>query len=507
MATLFRVSRGGIRFRCGAWIRSVVLAVAFAAALLAGSAEMAHAQTSGMTASMDGRVTGVSATVNAATMAVVGATVITLAWDGVTMTTPVGRAVGAGAAVMAPVARQVVVSAIKTGAVTGAMAAVLATLTGDTYYDPNDKAIYTKGKASDSTKASYPASQSYGFHYGAQGAFAYTGSAQDACDGEAAWNMLNFPGRVYAGMSPGGIVGSSLRCNGTWQNAPDGPRAITLSAIAASGCQQGATLRSDGLCYPVGWVDPGKSPATDAEIEAAIPAAVWPQVFQAAGCPDKITSFTDFPDPSDPCAKIVLGGTPQTPTFPNGDKVTWPDKHERVTTTSGGQTVTQDRVTSRSAQLGVNTGADARANPVTVTPVETVNTTTNDGVNPPTTTTTTTTGNTTTADQDKPDEDTAAFNPPAGDLYQKKDKTFADVLGRFQTSIMAAPWMKAATGFFNVSIGAGSCPQWSVPASHWTPALDATPYFCGPVAMTLYQLGGVIVMAVAAWAAFRIAFL
>ncbi|WP_459190576.1 hypothetical protein [Ralstonia pseudosolanacearum] len=38
------------------------------------------------------------------------------------------------------------------------------------------------------------------------------------------------------------------------------------------------------------------------------------------------------------------------------------------------------------------------------------------------------------------------------------------------------------------------------------PRLDMTPYVCSSSMMTMYQLGGVVVLLVAAWAAFKIAF-
>lgn len=109
--------------------------------------------------------------------------------------------------------------------------------------------------------------------------------------------------------------------------------------------------------------------------------------------------------------------------------------------------------------------------------------------------------------QEAEPEPVASFSGPEGTLYEKKTKTFEDVLTKFKNTVSAAPWMVAAKGFFTVNIAGGTCPQWSVAASEWLPAMDAGPYVCSQTMITLYQLGGVIVLAVAAWAAFRIALL
>lgn len=58
-----------------------------------------------------------------------------------------------------------------------------------------------------------------------------------------------------------------------------------------------------------------------------------------------------------------------------------------------------------------------------------------------------------------------------------------------------------------MTISGGACPHWTVAASRWLPALDAGQFVCSDTMINLYRMGGVIVLIVAAWAAFRIAFL
>ncbi|UBM11686.1 hypothetical protein [Cupriavidus metallidurans] len=248
-------------------------------------------------------------------------------------------------------------------------------------------------------------------------------------------------------------------------------------------------------------------PSTDADLAtaAAAPAALA-KVWDAGGCPQKVTTFRDTLSADDPCAKIISDPRGQwTPvTVPNGGSISLPSTTQTVTDSTG--KVAQTVTTTPTAQVTPNTNqATMAASPVTVTPGSVVKTVTNNADGSQTTTTTTTASPSTSTDQ--PQDGTAAFNAGTQDLYTKKSRTWAQVLGDFQTAVKAAPWYQAATGFFNVSISGGACPHWTVPASKWTPALDAGVYVCSSSMMTLYQAGGIIVMIVAAWAAFRIAFL
>ncbi|EHP38865.1 hypothetical protein OR16_34708 [Cupriavidus basilensis OR16] len=130
----------------------------------------------------------------------------------------------------------------------------------------------------------------------------------------------------------------------------------------------------------------------------------------------------------------------------------------------------------------------------------------NDGTNTTTTTTTTTSPAQTKSDTPAPTT-TATFNGGDASLYTKKSKTFADVLGAFQTRVAAAPWYTASTGWFTVSVASGACPNWVVPKTDYTPSVPLGDIFCGSVALGIYSIAGLAVIVMAAWAAFRIAFL
>jgi hypothetical protein len=118
-------------------------------------------------------------------------------------------------------------------------------------------------------------------------------------------------------------------------------------------------------------------------------------------------------------------------------------------------------------------------------------------------TSTTTTSTTTSPDQTS-DEPTATFNGPDFKLYKPKGKTFVDVLNGFRTRVVAMPWYTTLTGFFNITVGGGACPHWVVPASKFTPALDASPYFCSSTMMTIYGFAGTVVLILAGVMAFKI---
>ncbi len=253
------------------------------------------------------------------------------------------------------------------------------------------------------------------------------------------------------------------------------------------------------------------APSTDVQLSTALQApAALAKVWDAGGCPQKITSYRDTVSADDPCAQIVgpQGGkgawTPVT--VPNGGVITLPTQTATSSTVGAdGKTTTTTTATTPKATVTPNTDAPTvAANPVLVQTGATVARTVNDGTNATTTTTTTTNPPGT---ENPPQDGSATFSAGDAKLYDKKSKTFTDVLTAFQAAINSAPWMQAAKGFFAVNIVGGSCPHWAVPASKWLPALDATPFVCSSVMLGLYQVGGVVVLAVAAWAAFRIAFL
>ena len=91
-------------------------------------------------------------------------------------------------------------------------------------------------------------------------------------------------------------------------------------------------------------------------------------------------------------------------------------------------------------------------------------------------------------------------------LYEKKTKTFGDVLNAFGNTIRASAIGVGVQGFFTVN-ASGSCPQWVVPQTDWTPSIALGPIFCSSSASLAYQIAGYAVLAAAAFAAFAIAFL
>lgn len=92
-----------------------------------------------------------------------------------------------------------------------------------------------------------------------------------------------------------------------------------------------------------------------------------------------------------------------------------------------------------------------------------------------------------------------------GDLYEGNGKTVGDVVGEFRTRMENAPIASAATGFLTVSV-ANSCPVWTVPATDYWNEMVLNYHCTGQLAESL-ALGGWVVLALAAWAAFRWAFL
>ena len=103
-------------------------------------------------------------------------------------------------------------------------------------------------------------------------------------------------------------------------------------------------------------------------------------------------------------------------------------------------------------------------------------------------------------------EDCEEGGTPAeiGDIYDKKDKTFGDVLGGFQQKVSEAPFVAAASGFFTVN-ASGSCPIWSrtVPLLG-TITID---HFCSSTALYWLGIAGYAILALASFTAFRWAFL
>lgn len=505
MATLLGWNWSALRARVHRW-RDCGLALIVAAVLLAGTVD-AHAQRVGcgsmpgqMCISSDGPISvGVRQTadsvpsVNGNTMAIATTLGVTVALSGVAVAAtvlPMGRVLNVGAQAVGAGVR----AAIRNGMIRDtALVALLAVLGGDMSMSPDGTVSMVQWNPNQSDS-------------GFDGALWISGnktgnSAVAAC---SAYVAVAYPGMTITGYGGNGYCtgtlpsGSSMSCGGGVCN---------IAVGHAGGCVSGYVASGSG-CAP----DPNAPvtyvPATDAQIENAITAhpASWPQAFNAAGC-GKATSYADFADPTDPCAVIIGGSVPQSNgvTWPGGNTASFPP---RTTSTSGtdaqGNPTTTNTTTTTSATLS---GTGSRTQPVSATPTQTTTTVTNRTNPDGSTTSTTTTSTTTSPDQSSTDDQAATFNGPDIQLYKAKAKTFTDVLQGFRTRVAAMPWYAATVGFFTVTIAGGSCPHWTVPATRWSQPLDASPYFCSSTAMTLYQLGGVVVMIVAAWAAFRIGLL
>ncbi|MCA3182636.1 MAG: hypothetical protein INH13_03260 [Cupriavidus sp.] len=396
-----------------------------------------------------------------------------------------GRALTVLGSVVGPIAANALRQMAARGALTGTALALALAMAGDTYYDPATNSFLTKraqpgASANLACKDLAKFAETYGYYqYG----------------GNKLWGWY-----IATNQSPGNVT-------------PPG----------GYGASQGY-FRADGICdpnsggyniffFPQVVQNPppaNTTPATDAALGAALstPAALG-KVWDAFGCGPKITTFRDTASADDPCAQIVgapgAGGRTWTPvSVPNGGAVTFPGRTE--TTTDGQGHVVGTRTTVPTAQVTPNTNqATMGATPVTVTPGQTVTTTTTNADGSTTTTTTTTTNPAQTTPQQT--DGTATFSAGDATIYTKKSRTWNDVLLAFQNSLKAAPWYQAASNFFTVSISASQCPHWSMPANKWMPALDAGQFVCSSTMVGLYQLGGAVVMIVAAWAAFRIAFL
>lgn len=378
------------------------------------------------------------------------------------------------------------------GALSGAALAAALALAGDTTYDAASNSFLY----GDSSKA-YPSANGY-FVDNTTGQFLVGASAAILGNVKAMCEAA-FPGKGTYMASSGGYNGNGavLTC------ISQGSNLMGVMRRVMPGCDSGS-LVSGANCVPRG------VPATNAQIEAAISAAPasWTGLYSAAGCPEKVNSYIDLGALSgntDPCAMIVVGGSPSPVNVPStNNPYGWPA--QKWTEAANG--VTHDKSLALSTAVAANTGADAKSNPVTVQTTATLTDTAKDAAGNTTTTTTTTTAPAETKPGDtKADEPVATFSAGDATLYTKKSRTFNDVLLSFQSSLSAAPWMVAAKGFFNVSIGSASCPHWTVAATKWTPVLDAGTYVCSSTMLALYAAGGAVVLAVAAWAAFRIAFL
>jgi hypothetical protein len=94
-----------------------------------------------------------------------------------------------------------------------------------------------------------------------------------------------------------------------------------------------------------------------------------------------------------------------------------------------------------------------------------------------------------------------------GALYDKKEKTLAEVLTAFQQSVSNAPIFAAASGFLDVGDIGGACPSWSVSLSLLSMDVNFAPYFCNAAVSAALSIVGIGVLFTAVYFAVRIAFL
>lgn len=92
-----------------------------------------------------------------------------------------------------------------------------------------------------------------------------------------------------------------------------------------------------------------------------------------------------------------------------------------------------------------------------------------------------------------------------GALYTASTDTPNSVYASFQAQVSNSPIVSAATGFFSLSVS-DTCPIFSVPGNKYFGSGGLSfGFFCQSNVLTLFQLAGFFVLAVAAYAAFKIA--
>ena len=289
-------------------------------------------------------------------------------------------------------------------------------------------------------------------------------------------------------------------------------------------------VNSGSACSP----DPSapKQAATDAQIQGAIKAHPdsWPSIYNDMNCGPTL-ALTDG-STSDPCyglysdsrtgfgVSFSTGGSSWTnngcavnsTSCPSATVTTAPSTDSSTKVNADGSKTTTTNTTTKTTTV---TGTNDRTNPVegqTTITTSTSTTVTNPDGSTTTTTTTTTdqappaTGGNPANQQDKPQPTTATLVSPDIKLYDKKTKTFGDVLNAFANTVKASAIGACVQGFFTVN-ASGTCPQWVVPQTDWTPSIALGPIFCSSSASLAYQIAGYAVLAAAAFAAFAIAFL
>lgn len=89
------------------------------------------------------------------------------------------------------------------------------------------------------------------------------------------------------------------------------------------------------------------------------------------------------------------------------------------------------------------------------------------------------------------------------ELYKKSGKTVESVLTKFNTQVRATPIVGGIKDFMTVPSG-GSCPVFSLGASKWWNAMTIN-FHCGGDFLAFLRAAGWVILAIAAYAALRIA--
>ncbi|WP_240796734.1 attachment protein [Xanthomonas oryzae] len=92
---------------------------------------------------------------------------------------------------------------------------------------------------------------------------------------------------------------------------------------------------------------------------------------------------------------------------------------------------------------------------------------------------------------------------PMSELYKKSDKTAESVLSKFNTQVRATPMVAGITNFMKVPSG-GSCPVFSLAGSKFWDAMTIN-FHCGGDFLAFLRAAGWVILAIAAYAALRIA--
>lgn len=95
---------------------------------------------------------------------------------------------------------------------------------------------------------------------------------------------------------------------------------------------------------------------------------------------------------------------------------------------------------------------------------------------------------------------------PIGTLYEKKGRSFSEILNTFTLRVQSAPIVRAGSSFFAFSSVSAPCSIWVLPASHFYPSISID-FQCSAQIAEGFRIAGIVFLLVCAWFAFRIAIL